>query len=265
MGIALGSSITVSAAVDNKYLPAVVCALIAILLIRPFRRRKELGLVAPLRGLLTGVLVTGGCAAVVFGAGTAAGWISWGRFDVRAVLLFLLTNTIIAVLLEALPEELSLRGHAWTALRSRHGGFVAALGTTGLFLLVPGIASAVQLILGGILDLDSQELSLAPPGEDPVAYFVLLTIFGFTLVAARAATGSLWASVGTHLTFLTVNRLSVQGADRDAGWSASVVNQDVLLLIPAYLILAALVYWAGQSLMSRPALSLASSLPQRER
>ncbi|MFK4084031.1 type II CAAX prenyl endopeptidase Rce1 family protein [Kribbella sp. NPDC020789] len=187
-----------------------------------------------------------------------------GRFELQRVLLFLLVNTIIALLLEALPEELILRGHAWSALRSRYGGLLAAIGTTALFLLVPGIASAVQLVLGTIFEQNTQELSFVPPGQDAASYLFLLTIFGFTLVAARAATGSLWASVATHLTFLTVNRLTIDGAGRDAGWSASLVSQDALLLVPAYLVLAALGYYV-QSLISRPELSLASSLPQRDK
>jgi membrane protease YdiL (CAAX protease family) len=264
MGFALGCSITVSEAVHNRFVPAVVCAVVAVLLIRPLRRRQELGFRDTARGLLTGLLVTGGSAAVVFGAGTLAGWITWGRIEPHRVLLFLLTNTVIALLLEALPEELTLRGHTWSALRSRYRRFLAAVGTTALFLLVPGIASAVQLVLGTIFEQETQELSLVPPGQDPASYLFLLTIFGFTLVAARAATGSLWASIATHLTFLTVNRLTVDGASRDAGWSASVVNQDVLLLVPAYLVLAAVGFYV-QSLISRPALSLASSLPQRDR
>ncbi|TDD55434.1 CPBP family intramembrane metalloprotease [Kribbella antibiotica] len=270
MGFALGCSITVSeAGWGGRIVPALACAVVVILLIRPVRRRQELGLQRAGRGLLSGLLVTGGSAVVVLGAGTVAGWITWGHFELHRVLLFLLTNTVIALLLEALPEELSLRGHTWSALRSRYGGLLSAVGTTALFLLVPGIASAVQLVLGTIFEQNTQELSLVPPGEDPVAYLFLLTIFGFTLIAARAATGSLWASVATHLTFLTVNRLTVDRPSRywlvrDAGWSATVINQDVLLLVPAYLVLAAVVYYV-QSLMSRPALSLASSLPQRDK
>jgi membrane protease YdiL (CAAX protease family) len=263
MGLALGCSIVVSEVVGNRYVPAVVCALVAILLIRPFRRRKELGLTQAGRGFAIGLGVTGGSAVLVLGAGTLAGWISWGSFDLSTVLVFLVTNTVIAVLLEALPEEISLRGHTWTALRSRYRGLIAAVGTTALFLLVPGIASVVQFVLGRIVGVPTQELSLTPPGEDPVVYLVLLAIFGFTLIAARQATGSLWTSIATHLTFLTVNRLTIDGAKRDAGWSATLDSPDVLLLVPLYLVLAALIY--QQLGRSRPVLSFASSLPQRER
>ncbi|GAA1597548.1 hypothetical protein GCM10009804_62500 [Kribbella hippodromi] len=264
MGIALGCAGVVSELVGNRYVPAAVCTLVAILLIRPFRRSRELGLTSPseaglrgsglrvglrgsglgsgLRGFGFGVLVTGGCAAAVLGAGTLAGWISWGRFHPGDVLVFLITNAVVAILLEAFPEEIALRGHTWTALRSQHRGVIAALGTTFLFLLVPGFSTVVQLTLSRIIGVDSPGLHLAPPGQDPVSYFILLIVFGFTLIAARQATGSLWTSIGTHLTFLTVNRVTIDGAKRNTGWSADLVSPDVLLLIPLYLLLAAIIY-----------------------
>lgn len=99
MGIALGCAGVMSEVVGNRYLPAAVCTLVAVLLIRPFRRVEELGLKPRsgaglrgsglrngprglgsrtgfsfrngLRGFGFGVLVTGGCAAVVLGAGTS--------------------------------------------------------------------------------------------------------------------------------------------------------------------------------------------------
>jgi membrane protease YdiL (CAAX protease family) len=242
MGFALGCAGVVADLVGNRYVPAAVCALVAILLIRPLRRRRELGLVDGLRGFTTGVVVTGASATVVLGLGTLAGWISWGRFHPGDVLVFLVTNAVVAVLLEAFPEEICLRGHGWSALRSRYRGAIAAVGTTFLFLLVPGFSSVVQLALGRIVGATPSSLRLAPAGEDPVAYFFLLTVFGLTLIAARQATGSLWTSIGTHLTFLTVNRLTIDGASRDAGWSAELVSPDVLLLVPLYLVLAAIVY-----------------------
>ncbi|MFF0266723.1 type II CAAX prenyl endopeptidase Rce1 family protein [Kribbella sp. NPDC004536] len=238
MGVALGCAGAVSDLVGNRYVPAAVCALVAVLLIRPYRRRTELGLVDALRGFVTGVVVTGGSAVLVLGAGTLAGWISWGRLHLGDLLVFLITNAVIATLLEAFPEEISLRGHTWTALRSRYRGAIAAIGTTLLFLVVPGLSSLVQLILRP----SSTELSLVPAGQDPVTYPILLTLFGFTLIAARQATGSLWTSIGTHLTFLTVNRLTIDGATRDTGWSADLASPDVLLLIPGYLLLAAIAY-----------------------
>lgn len=69
--------------------------------------------------------------------------------------------------------------------------------------------------------------------------------------------------MSTNPGFLTVNRLTIDGASRDAGWSAELISPDVVLLVPLYLLLAALAF--QQFGRSRPLLSFASSLPQRDR
>ncbi|MEU4390298.1 CPBP family glutamic-type intramembrane protease [Kribbella sp. NPDC023855] len=248
MAIALGTASAASDALSgtpiwlDRLLPALLCTAIAVLLIRPWRRRRELGLVGGWRPFARGVAVTGGSATVLLGAGTAAGWIDWGPFDLGGVLLFILTNAVIAVLLEAFPEELTLRGHTYSALRDGHRPWISAVGTTFLFLLVPGAASVIQALLSGLIGVSAPSPGLAPPGEDPIGYLILLTFFSFTLVAARTSTGSLYASIATHLTFLTVNRLTLLGNDRDSGWSAELTAPDAILLIPGYLLLTAIIY-----------------------
>ena len=266
MAVALGTASTASGALSGiptwleRLLPALLCTAIAVLLIRPWRRRRELGLVGGPRPFLHGVAVTGGSAAVMLGAGTALGWIEWGPFDLISVLLFVLTNAVIAVLLEAFPEELTLRGHTYSALREGHRPWISAVGTTFLFLLVPGCASVIEALLSRLIGVASPTPSLAPPGEDLVGYLILLTVFSFTLVAARTATGSLYASIATHLTFLTVNRLTLLGDDRDSGWSAELTAPDAILLIPGYLLLATIIYrWTGSRRESRRAVAPASS------
>jgi membrane protease YdiL (CAAX protease family) len=102
--------------------------------------------------------------------------------------------------------------------------------------------SAAPLFTLGALTLGAHKPWLAPPGEDPVSYLVLLTVFGFTLIGARNATGSLWTSIGTHLTFLSVNRLTLYGEERDAGWSMHLETPDAVLLIPAYLLTATIAF-----------------------
>ncbi|CAM5529089.1 hypothetical protein SANTM175S_08975 [Streptomyces antimycoticus] len=66
-------------------------------------------------------------------------------------------------------------------------------------------------------------------------------MFGLTLVAARTAVSRapLWAAIGTHLTFLTVNRIVLEGDRRGAGWHTEQTTPDAVLLVPAYLLLAA--------------------------
>lgn len=257
MAVALGASTGIGSAIGTldgwgeRLIPAVLCTVIAVVGVRlaigwP---RDRLGLGGGLgestRAFLLGVVVTGGSAALLFALATVAGWVSWGRLDVSALLFYLAMNALVAVLLEAFPEELTLRGMTWSALRRQYGGLAAALGTTALFLFVSAGSSVVHKGVTSVLG-SSSAIGWAPAGEDPFEYFFLLTIFGLTLVAARTATASksLWTGIGTHLTFLTINRITLYGEERDAGWSADFVNADAVLIIPGYLILAALAYLA---------------------
>ncbi|MCQ8192319.1 hypothetical protein [Streptomyces rugosispiralis] len=193
-----------------------------------------------LRALLTGAGVTGAAAALVLGAGTAAGMLRWSRPEPATLAGFVLTNGVVAFLLEALPEETTLRGHAWAALRTRFGGTGSALGTTAVFLLVPGASTVVGAAAARLAGRDPEPIGIAPDGQHPADYLILLTVFGLTLVAARTTLvrAPLWAAVGTHLTFLTVNRIVLEGDRRGAGWHIEQTTPDAVLLVPAYLLVA---------------------------
>lgn len=270
MAVALGAGQATGDAVTRwtglagfaaRLVPALLVTAIAVPLILALRRRDRapaarLGLTGPrdaTRGFLLGVAVVAGAAAAAFGAGTAAGWLRWSDLDPAALLAFLVTNTLIAVLLEALPEELSLRGYAWGTLRERFGPVRTGLLTTGLFLTVLPAATVVGAAVTRVLGGEPGPIGLAPAGEDPVAYVVLMLMFGGMLVTARAATGSatVWTCVGAHLTFLTVNRVVLFGEERSAGWSAELVTPDAILLVPGYLLLAAAVFVAVGRLRRR--------------
>ncbi|MFF7655581.1 type II CAAX prenyl endopeptidase Rce1 family protein [Streptomyces sp. NPDC007983] len=195
---------------------------------------------ASARAFLTGAGVTAGAAALVLGAGTAAGMLRWSEADPLDLARFLLSNAVVALLLEALPEETTLRGYAWFSLRQRFGGAVAALGTTGVFLLVPGASTVVEAATVRLLGGEPGPVGWAPDGQHPVDYLILLTVFGLTLVAARTAVrqAPLWAAIGTHLTFLTVNRIALDGGGRHTGWPVEATAPDAVLLVPAYLLVA---------------------------
>jgi hypothetical protein len=264
MALALGVGTGVSSVVTQRWggpgsgsalLPALLCSVIAVSLVLVLRVRWDrrslngIGLTGPRESagaFLLGVAVTVGSAAAVFGAGTAAGWVRWGPLDPVVLLIFVLNNSVVALLLEALPEELTLRGYAWTALRERYRAAVATVGTTALFLAVPGVAITVHAVITAIFAGGPFQLGIAPAGENPLAYMALLTVFGLTLVAARTATlsASLWTCIGTHLAFLTINRGTLNGQQFGAGWSAELTTPHAILLIPAYLIVAALIYLA---------------------
>ncbi|MFC0627511.1 CPBP family glutamic-type intramembrane protease [Kribbella deserti] len=233
----------------DRLVPALLCTAIAVAAVRlligwPRERLGLTGFRDSTRAFLLGVGVTGGSAALLFAIASLAGWITWGRLDLPALLFYVAANALVAVLLEAFPEELTLRGMTWSALRRQHGGFASAVGTTVLFLFVAAGSSVVHKAVTSVFGGESPALGLAPAGEDPFSYFFLLTIFGLTLVAARTATStaSLWTCIGTHLTFLTVNRVTLLGEERDAGWSADFVNENAILIIPGYLVLAAVTY-----------------------
>lgn len=257
MGVALGAGTAVGPVVSEglgvggfvaRLVPAVLVSALALpaVLYALRVRRRSLGDIGfgdvrgGLRSLGVGAGVTGGAAVLVFGSATAAGWMRWPSPDLAALAGFLVTNGVVALLLEALPEETTLRGYAWSALRERWGGAAAAFVTTLVFLVVPGLSTVVGAVAARLVGGDAGPVGFAPGGQDPVGYGVLVTVFGFTLVAARTAVGRapLWAAIGTHLTFLTVNRVALEGDRRGAGWFATDTVEGVELLVPVYLLVA---------------------------
>ncbi|MHC5908274.1 CPBP family glutamic-type intramembrane protease [Streptomyces sp. S6] len=230
-----------------RLIPAVLVTALAVPLILLFATPGALGLgggAYGARAFLTGVGVTAVSAALVLGAGTAAGMLRWGRVDLVALAGFLLSNGVVAVLLEALPEETTLRGYSWTSLRGRFGGAASALGATAVFLLVPGGSSVVHAGVARLIGGNPGSVGLVPEGQDPVEYLVLLPVFGLMLVAARTALvkAPLWTSVGAHLTFLTVNRIVLESGKRRTGWSVEQLTPDAVLLVPAYVLVATAVF-----------------------
>ncbi|GAB2831902.1 CPBP family intramembrane glutamic endopeptidase [Lentzea nigeriaca] len=259
MAVALGIAGAVGQAVRGgtapSYLPraltAVLCFALAVSLILWLRLRVDrlplsgLGLargVTALRTFTLGVVITGGSAAAVLGACTWAGWLTWGQLDLPRLLEFLVVNALIAVTLEAFPEELVFRGYVYDALSRGCRRWVAVVVTVLLFTFAGAGSSVVHWGVGTLLGEAVPLPGFAPAGEDPVAYAILYPIFGVALLAARITTGSLWTSVGLHLTYLTVVRATIDGASRNAGWSATPVVPEALLLVPSFLVLATAVF-----------------------
>ncbi|WP_309049344.1 hypothetical protein [Streptomyces sp.] len=257
MGVALGAGTAVGPVLAEglgltgfaaRLVPATLVSAMAVpLVVLALRRRgsslRDIGFGGPvgnLRALCVGAGVTCGAAAIVLGLATAAGLLSWSRPDLPKLAGFLVTNGVIALLLEALPEETTLRGHTWTALRGRFGGVVSALGTTAVFMVVPVLSTVVEAGVAPLVGRDAGPVGLAPGGQDPVGYLILLTFFGLMLVTARTAArrAPLCVGIGAHLAFLAVNRVVFEGDERDAGWSAHLSSPDVELLVPVYLLLA---------------------------
>ncbi|CAM5450133.1 CPBP family intramembrane metalloprotease OS=Streptomyces alboniger OX=132473 GN=CP975_33065 PE=4 SV=1 [Streptomyces alboniger] len=258
MALALGSGMALGTPLADavnasgtgaRFVAALPVSLVAAVLIGVVLRRSrrtwtsigfgETG--ASVRALLTGVGITAASAVLVLGVGTAVGLLSWTRPDLSDLAAFVVVNGLVALLLEALPEETTLRGLTWTSLREHRSATAAALGTTLVFMAVPGAASMVAAAIRWLTGGEPVPVRLAPPGQHTADYLILLFLFGLTLVAARTALheAPLWTAVGTHLTFLTVNRITLEGQGRNAGWSARQAGPDAVLLVPLYLLVAA--------------------------
>ncbi|WP_052867187.1 hypothetical protein [Streptomyces niger] len=99
----------------------------------------------------------------------------------------------------------------------------------------------MEAVTAQLIGEEPQPIGIAPGGQPPADYLILLAVFGLALVAARTAVQRAppWAAIGAHLTFLTVNRIPLEGDERGAGWSAEHMTVDVVLLVSAYLLVAA--------------------------
>lgn len=209
---------------------------------RPSKHRLPLTWMRP---AAIGASVGLGTATVTWLPAVWVGWIRVESISVPQLLIFLAVNTLIALLYEALPEELALRGYAWESLRQCFRPISAAAGVTTLFCLTNIGISTVQTVSALLLGVRADGITLSPGGTDPVAYFVQISLFGLALIAARSlpTPGALAAAVAFHLVHLTVNRLLFGGLGGfDTGVEASVVVPDAVVLVLVHIILSGLVF-----------------------
>lgn len=196
-------------------------------------RRPGLG-----RDLLVGLTVVLASAALVIGLSAAAGLLSVTSVRPAELAVFLVTTAVVATGFEAFPEELAFRGFAFSSLRTSWSTPLAAIAATVLFLLAPGLSLVVSSAIDWVLTNGSApSWSPAPAGEDPVAYLVFLTFWSVCLLSARRLTGSIWTGVAAHLVMLIINRLLLSPA---SGLVVELAHPDVVLILPAYVLLAAL-------------------------
>ncbi|MGH8876925.1 MAG: lysostaphin resistance A-like protein [Stackebrandtia sp.] len=255
MGVGLGAAGALGEASGltgwaRQGLTAAICggfAVTAILVLRRGVDRKSLtgmGLKPPPRGLtgfVLGLVVTGGCAVAVFGLGAQAGMLDFGAVDGPRLAGFLAMNTVIALALEAVPEELVFRGYVLTTLNRRLRRWTASILQIGLFSSIMVVVSTTQSTVSMALSDGKFDIAFAPTGMNPVDYLILMAVFGFALTCARWATGSILVTMGVHLAFLTANRLALESHGRGTGWNVA-PTPDAALLVPAYLLGVAVVF-----------------------
>lgn len=186
-------------------------------------------------------------AAATWAPAIWAGWVRVGSVSVQQLLVFLAVNTLIALLHEAVPEEIALRGYAWDSLRQRFRPIIATAAVTALFCATYTGISAVQTASALLLGVRADGITLSPDGTDPVAYLLQISLFGLALIAARAlpVPGALAAAVSFHLVHLAVNRVLFGGLGGfDTGVEANVVAPDASALVLVHIVLSGIVFAA---------------------
>lgn len=177
--------------------------------LKPFAFGAAVWLVAAVLGLLAMVV-------------TGWGGIRISSFDGDAIRLAL-GLPLLALLYEALPEEILFRGYVYANLAERLPGWLAIVVQAALFVVwaaAIGAAGSVDRI-------------------------VLFATFALTLGLLRAATGSVWACVGYHLAFQSVAQWLA--AATHVGWLTIPERADfdvvVLWVFPIVFVGVALTGW----------------------
>ncbi|WP_155991514.1 CPBP family glutamic-type intramembrane protease [Paenibacillus sp. FSL R7-277] len=243
-----GNAVRASGATDNEI--AVVQAFTAALLIVPavcliqrrFRLSARLLRLTPATflHLLGGgalALLMGGLGFIITGA---LGWTTIIAWDFSVDLLLAVAfSTSIAFLYEALPEELSMRGIVYSGLRLRLPAYAAYCAQVLLFVLVPVTVNQLQAWSG-----------LDRGNSINAEYVIMLLCFGTVLQLWRSLTGSLWASIGFHLTYLAMARFVILQREQrlltynelEAG-TGPVVIQFGIIIVGSAVLLVLLNLW----------------------
>lgn len=148
---------------------------------------------------ITGILLATVLASLVFIIASFQGWIIIEQWHTpNQWFTALLINMVIAILYEALPEELALRGMIYDVLRHRFVAWLAVLFQTLLFLSIPIAVNQIQAIVG-----------LAPGNSITLSYILVIICFGICLQLLRLWTRSIWTTMGFHLTYLEISRFVI--------------------------------------------------------
>ena len=255
MGLSLSIEVTTAVSRVTGLTPATGFILQAVLMsavvvpaVLLLRRRvdraplADLGWSLPaMRACLAGAGLAGATSALTWAGAGLLGWITVVRVDVGALVVFLVVNTVVLTSYEALPEELSLRGYAWTNLRNGWGSAVATVVTTIFFALNGAFVSFLRRIWAILLGNDTESIALAPYGTPTFFYLIHLTCFGLVLIAARRLpiSGALAAPISFHLVYLTANRIIMGGVSwLDSGVEIEFDSPDTAVLVLAPLALS---------------------------
>lgn len=147
---------------------------------------------------ITGVFLASALASLGFIIAGFQGWLIIEEWHApNQWYSALLINIIFAFFYEALPEELGLRGLIYDVLRYRFSTWLSVLLQTLLFVAVAITVPVIQALIG-----------FTPGVSINIFYIILILCFGICLQLLRLWTGSLWTSMGFHLTYLEIMRFA---------------------------------------------------------
>ena len=206
-------------------LTAGALAMIAVVLRLERNTWGSIGLVSPVKGLGQGTawwLVPAGVGLM------GAVLMGWGQISLipgpaDAALKFAALIALV-FLSEALPEELIFRGY----LQSRLTGVVGAWGGV---LIQAALFTGFAVLIGAAPDLMQAGFIAA---------------FGVALGVLRAAMGTVWAPIGFHLVFMTVQQSHGAGWDLVALSLPEMTRMLVLAQIPFGVVIALLFNRVGR-------------------
>lgn len=176
---------------------------------------------------LSGVGLAGGLASIGVWLAIQNGWITDVKWDFSFELLTIIViQALISLGYEAIPEELTLRGLVYSGLRTHLSAFIAVVTQIILFVLVPITVDGLKYAVG----MSFQSQVNAP-------YILLLLLFGINLQLLRIITGSLWASIGFHITFLLCSRYLFGPNERLLSFTEETQGVTQVMVMFGYVIL----------------------------
>lgn len=198
--------------VVSAVLATVLTVPVVVLARRVLDRRPWAGLgLAPPRSAWQSFLIGTACyllpAAVGLTAVVALGWVEIALETSLSELLLLVASLMALVFLyEAFPEELVFRGYLYHNLATAYSQRLAVGGQAVLFTLW------------------AVAIGATPTVERVVIFFALAAVIGMI----RAITGDVWACIGFHIAFQTVQQVFAGGW---AGYAFVVTNPGTLEMI----------------------------------
>lgn len=154
---------------------------------------------------LGGVVVGVGIVAVpVLLIITTSRLFNWATIAIDtspAALWALAVGVVTVFLLEAVPEEVVVRGYIYRTLSGTQARWKASVLSVLLFLAIPIVIVGIQHYLL------RQEIQINGASRIEPNYLIIMLIFGSFQQYLRVLSGTIWIGVGFHGAFVLINRI----------------------------------------------------------